>query len=129
MAVGIAIPYVPICGSTPTKVEIERIDIVHDKNWDKRWALLDCRFLAPGFLANSDRNSFQCFFAVDESFSFGSQYTVGDRLNFRFQRYDFGPVKKNDPRLIVLKKFFGIETMPSQYGELLVLVSEDNVKK
>lgn len=124
------IQYIPICGSTPATVEIERIEIVHDKDWDKRWAILDCRFIKPSTIANLDSNTFECFFAVNDAFSFGKRYKVGDSLHFRFQRYDFGPVKKKDPRLLVLKKFFGIEAMPNEYGdELFVLVSESDVRK
>ena len=114
----------------PAAVEIERIEVVHDKHWDKRWAILKCRFIEPHTIAKSERNTFECFFAVNESFSFGDRYTIGSNLHFRFQSYDFGPVKKRDPRLLVLKKFFGIEVLPTEYGsDLFVLVSESDVRK
>ena len=116
----------PICGSTPAVVRIETMKVSYDEIWKKHWAILECKFIKPAFDPGSPvKETFCCCFAVGESFDFGNDYVVGDTLSFRYQRYDFGPLKENDPRVRVLDKFFGLRVLPREYaGSLFVLVSE-----
>lgn len=117
---------IPICGSTPATVQIETMKVTYDDQWRKHWAILECRFIKPKFDPESPlKQKFRCFFAVDESFDFGDQYKIGDKLSFRFQLYDFGPIKKSDPRVRVLDRFFGLKVLPQEYeGSLFVLRSK-----
>ena len=100
-------------------MEIETIEINYDEQWDKYWASLDCRFLRP----HKHKDSvMECFFEVDGKFSFGDEYKVGDVLKFRYQEDDCLNWTKEDPRLVVMRKFFGIEVLPNKFGDGLFVV-------
>ena len=119
-----------ICGSTPAVVQIKTMKVTYDEQWKKHWAILQCEFIKPEFDPTAKlKQTFRCFFAVEETFDFGDKYSVGDELRFRFQLYDFGPLEKSDPRIRVLDKCFAIKVMPTEYeGNLFVLVSELETK-
>ncbi len=119
-------PNLTIFGNSLAIVEIEKISVSHDDIWEKHWAILDGRFIAPGFLK---RKKLQCFIEVDSDFRFSDEYEVGDCLKFRYQHKEFGSWAKEDPRQIIVREFFGFRVVPMQYDSgLLIRVGQTEKK-
>ena len=106
-----------ILGTNRAVLKIEDLQLNVDEQWGKHWATFDCRFLAPSHL---EGEPLHCFIEVDKDFTFG-KYKAGDELKFRYQYEDFMEMKAQDPRQLVLKKFFGLEAVPSKYEDGLYI--------
>ena len=113
----VTIPQLKIMGVSRAVLEIEDLQLNLDEQWGKRWATFDCRFVEPRELAGQPLH---CFIEVDHDFTFG-KHKVGDKLNFRYQSDEFMDKKAQDPRRLVLKKFFGLEAIPSKYEDGLYI--------
>ena len=96
-------------GNCRARIEVEKMMVTHDKQWDKYWAVLRGKFVSPDF---KEGEQIRCFIEVDPDFSFGDRYKVGDQLSFRYQFEDYLGWKKEDPRQMVVRKFFGLEIEP-----------------
>ena len=103
------VPKMTVLGNCRAEIVIEEMLISHDEQWDKYWAILACRFISPKFLRDE---RLDCFIEVEADFRFGDKYSVGDRLDFRYQFKESLNWDKEDPRQKVVKKMFGINVEP-----------------
>ena len=111
------IPQMKILGTNRAVMEIEDLQLNLDEQWGKRWATFDCRFHEPSHLTGEPLH---CFIEVGPDFTFG-KHKVGDKLNFRYQEEEFSGKNAQDPRQLVLKKFFGLNAVPSKFEDGLYI--------
>lgn len=118
-------PKIGIFGNYQAVLEVEDLQINLDEQWGKRWATFDCTFERP---QHRKGERLHCFIEVDDKFDFG-HHKIGDQLIFRYQEKEFWNFEQQDPRQLVLKKFFGLEVLPSKYEDgLYIRVGIENAK-
>lgn len=109
-------------GNCRAYVVIKDMSVIHDQEWGKSWAVLECEYLQPKMLKGE---KIRAFIDIDQDFVFGDKYSIGDRIDFRYQYRDYGEWTAQDPGLIILREVFGFDAEPNKHEDGLYIIRSD----